>query len=206
MGAVISSSNRSQAAPKRPQLALPGLDFSSRLSFGGALLEGRRKDVRFFDPKRALHLVLRSSQATGVHSLLKHKRKIDEVLDRQAQLHAVKIYSRANAGNHLHLVVRAPNRRALKNFLRAFSGLVVRLVLGRERGKARSPANARTVSAASPFWDARPFSRVVAWGKAFTTLTRYVHQNRLEAVGFTRPEARDILTVCAELGLGPPTT
>ncbi|MEO5666650.1 MAG: hypothetical protein ABIR96_01190 [Bdellovibrionota bacterium] len=203
--AAASLSDRSHRSRTRPQLALPGLNFSSRLSFGGALLEGRRKDARFFDPKRALHLVLRSSQATGATSLLKHQLKIDQVLERQAQLHAVKIYSRANAGNHLHLVVRAPNRRSLKNFLRAFSGLVARIVLGRERGKALSSAGAQKLSS-KPFWDARPFSRVVAWGKAFTSLTRYLHQNRLEAVGFTRPEARGILQVCAELGLRPPPT
>ena len=195
------------------QVILPGLSFSSRLSFGGDLLVGRRKSARVFDSKRALHVVLRSSRCTGALSLKKFDRKIVDILNRQSRLHSVRVYARANAGNHLHLVLKAPTRRALKGFLRATSGLIARKVSGRERGSTvrctEVPASNRAHDSAqalprSGFWDARPFSRIVNWGKDFTKLKNYLHFNRLEALGFARHESRGILDVCRQFGLDPP--
>ena len=122
---------------KNRQVNFPGFDFPSRLSFGGALQTGRRKSARLFDSKRALHVVLRSSRCTGPQSLKKFERKISDVLNDQCARHGVKIYARANAGNHLHLVLKAPSRRTLRRFLRAITGLIARKVTGRERGKGK---------------------------------------------------------------------
>lgn len=190
------------------QVVLPGLSFSSKLSFGGDLQTGRRKSARVFDPKRALHVVLRSSQCTGAQSLKKFDRKIVDIVNRQSERHGIRVYARANAGNHLHLVLKAPTRRSLKTFLRAVTGLIARKVTGRERGVAVDPteATSRSVDASrTGFWDARPFSRIVSWGKDFTVLQNYLHLNRLEAVGFSRHESRGILDVCHQFGLDPPT-
>jgi REP element-mobilizing transposase RayT len=175
-------------------VALPGFKFSSRLSFGGDLARGRRKSARVFDPKRPLHVVLRSSRATGAQSLKRFDRKISEILNRQCEIHGVRVYERANAGNHLHFVLRAPSRRALRAFLKAVCGLVARKVTGCERG---APGVSR-------FWDARPFSRVVAWGRDFAGIKNYVHLNRVEALGFSRNESRGMLDLCAQFGLDPP--
>lgn len=196
------------------QVVLPGFSFASKLSFGGDLQKGRRKSARVFDPKRALHVVLRSSQCTGASSLKKFERKISDVLSRQAELQGVKIYARANAGNHLHLVLKAPNRRALRRFLKAVTGLIARKVSGRERGAAAEPSKASKLKVTSKnlgdsnkhtsFWDARPFSRVVAWGKDFASLKNYLHLNRVEAIGFSRHESRGILDICKRFGLDSP--
>ena len=190
----------------------PGFDFPSRLSFGGALQTGRRKSARLFDSKRALHVVLRSSRCTGPQSLIKYERKISQVLNDQCALHGVKIYARANAGNHLHLVLKAPSRRTLRRFLRAITGLIARKVTGRERGKGKLGLAQQTrIAGAQPvpkvagsFWDARPFSRVVEWGQDFAKAKHYLHLNRVEAIGFSRHESRGILDVCRQFGLDPP--
>jgi REP element-mobilizing transposase RayT len=200
-------------------VALPGFKFSSRLSFGGDLMRGRRKSARVFDPKRPLHVVLRSSRATGKQSLKRFERKISEILNRQCEVHGVRVYERANAGNHLHFVLRAPSRRALRAFLKAVCGLIARKVTGCERGLALRPINTHTKSTkqessrpapsvATPnlarFWDARPFSRVVSWGRDFADLKNYLHLNRVEALGFSRHESRGMLELCAQFGLDPP--
>lgn len=196
------------------QVVLPGFSFNSKLSFGGDLQTGRRKSVRVFDSKRALHVVLRSSQCIGQRSLKKFDRKIENILNRQSELHGIRIYARANAGNHLHLILKAPTRRSLKGFLRAITGLITRKVTGLERGPApsletgakpsASSRAAHKTSKAQSFWDARPFSRIVSWGKDFAHLKSYLHLNRLEAVGFSRHESRGILDVCEQFGLDPP--
>ncbi len=186
------------------QTALPGFAFKTRLAFGGSLLSGRRKGARPFDSRQALHVVLRSEAAKGKESLLRHASAINAVIDRQSEISGVRVLDRANAGNHLHLVLRAPSRRALRGYLRALSGLIVRRVLGAERGRAG--AHRIASQARSGFWDARPFSRVVPFGRAYVALKRYVHQNRVEALGFSRPAARDVLALCRELGWDPPTS
>jgi REP element-mobilizing transposase RayT len=193
---------------------LPGFKFSSRLSFGGDLLRGRRKSARVFDSKRPLHVVLRSSRATGTKSLKRYERKITEILNRQCEVHGVRVYARANAGNHLHFVLKAPSRRALRGFLKAICGLIARKVTGAERGAAGGPATVlsgdrhhaigRVSKSGDRFWDARPFSRVVSWGRDFAGLKNYLHLNRVEALGFSRHETRGMLELCAQFGLDPP--
>jgi hypothetical protein len=59
------------------------------------------------------------------------------MLLKQGRRHGVKVYRVANAGNHLHLLVRFTKRRGLQNFLRGSCGLIARKVLGAERGRAK---------------------------------------------------------------------
>jgi hypothetical protein len=203
---------------RAPQIHFPGFKFSSKLSFGAHLQTGRRKSARPIDSKRALHVVMRSSQAVGCKSLKKFERRIGALIDHQATLHGVRVYARANAGNHLHLIIKVANRRLCRSFLRSVAGLIARLVTGRERGAARrrgrygetlaaSAARSEALNAAcdsDSFWDARPFSRVVAWGRDFAGLKNYLHLNRIEALGFSRNEGRGVLDVCRQFGLDPP--
>jgi hypothetical protein len=103
-------------------------------------------------------------------------------LKRQAERFGVRVYNYANSGNHIHILVRPPRDRAkLAGFLRALSGLIARLTLKAERGCARGIR----------FWDHRPFSRVVPYGRRFETCWRYVARNTLAAFGFD--EADEIL-------------
>jgi hypothetical protein len=120
------------------QAALPGLEFRKQLSFGGSLLKlSHAKTARPLSSKQALHVVLRSDFAQGSRSLLRHERVIRNMLLKQGRRHGVKVYRVANAGNHLHLLVRFTKRRGLQNFLRGSTGLIARKVLGAERGKAK---------------------------------------------------------------------
>jgi hypothetical protein len=86
--------------------------------------------------------------------------------------HGVKVYEYANAGNHVHLLLRARRRSEFQAFLRAFAGLAARLVTGARRGRP-----------VGKFWDELAYSRVIHWGREFVLVREYVIQNELESLG-----------------------
>jgi len=150
-------------------------------SFGGDLLNGNPKFRRPFAHHKALHVTMRAEVARGRLSMIEPRvyKPILAIVQRQALKFGVSVYHFANSGNHLHLLVRPPRKRAqFANFLRAISGLIARLVLRAERGAAKG----------IKFWNRRPFSRVVNWGKAFRDCYRYVGRNILETMGFEAVE------------------
>ncbi|HEX4924735.1 MAG TPA: transposase [Bdellovibrionales bacterium] len=121
-----------------------------------------------------MHLVIRSSRAKGRFSLLKKDIQIKRIISNQADRFGVRVYKQANAGNHLHLTVLPRSRAAFNGFIRAITGLIARTVLGTERGAGKG----------LQFWDQRPFTRILEWGREFKQVTAYLRQNTLEALGF----------------------
>ena len=89
----------------------------------------------------------------------------------KAKYFGIKIFHFAIIDNHLHLLVQAKDRDALSGFLRVLSGVIARKVLGIEKGE----------KAASRMWEARPYSRVLAWGREFKNVLHYIERNVLEA-------------------------
>lgn len=157
------------------QLGFDILNTKNPKHFGGEYLKNSNaKTKRPFSSKKAMHLVLRSTMAKGPLSLLRKNPKISEIVFAQAKKAGVKVYRFANAGNHIHLIVLASSRIAFKRFIRAISGLIARLILGAEKGRAK----------AVKFWDKRPFSRILEWGRDFKISCDYLLQNTLEAFGF----------------------
>lgn len=166
------------------QTYLPGLERSNVKAFGGILIKGNPREARPISIKRPMHLVMRSKHATGDLSFLHSSRvrKIEELVQRLARQKNVKVYRFANSGNHLHLIILPRSLHAFKAYIRALSGLIARITLGAERGKSRSDFSPARLN--KKFWDARPFTRIIEWGKEFKTVVSYVAQNKLEAMGF----------------------
>ena len=162
------------------QLTFHALKNEKLKTFGGSLLKGNPRSPRPLSLKRPLHLVLRSSIARGDLSLLRRAREIEDLVHRTARASDVKVYRFANSGNHLHLIVRPRTRRAFHAFIRAITGLIARLVLCAERGRAHG----------TRFWDARPFTRIIEWGREFRQVGDYLLQNILEARGLIHYRAR----------------
>ena len=167
-------------------------NWKNRYQHGGSLLKNKRKSARPISTKKPMHFVLRSNRARGSLSFLKNKRhkEIDTIIRRQAQLFGIKIYQTAVNSNHIHILIRIKNRYLWKKWIKAVSGLVARFILNRERGHVQPKIQ---------FWDARPWSRIVEWGKAFTSVSKYVRQNFLEAWGFIPYRPRG-LKLCMESG------
>lgn len=173
------------------QLRLPGFNRKTFVhAHGGALAVGKRKTKRPFDPKQALHVVLRSSQAKGVHSLL-HPRNCNHIqrwMERSKERWGIRVYRYANVGNHLHLLIQAPSRVAWQGFIREFSGGVAMIVTGARKGEpvlgGRSPKDSgMALGACRGFWDGLVFTRIVAFGRDFVGVARYVAQNLWEGAG-----------------------
>lgn len=150
-------------------------EFTNKTEHGGEYSTGKRKTARPICTRRAMHLVLRSTMATGRWSMLRpeHARFIRESLGTLSRRCDVRVYEFANSGNHLHLLLRAKHRRGFQSFLRRFAGLVALKMSGGVKGK---PLPRR-------FWDLPAFSRIVEWGRAFKLARNYVVKNVLEAMG-----------------------
>jgi hypothetical protein len=162
------------------QLGFEILERNNLKVFGGAHLKGNPKHKRPISIKKSSHLVMRSVLAKGPHSFLRFDKKVRAIVNKQASKFGVKVYSLANAGNHLHLIVLPRSRYAYNGFIRSTTGLIARLVLGAEKA---SPKNMQ-------FWEKRPFTRIVEWGRDFKRVTDYLQQNTLEALGFIEYKPR----------------
>ena len=159
-----------------PQAKQPYLHdtLKPRAEHGGEIRKGRRKLARPVDPKRPLHVVLRSEKAKGEHSLLYGETPafIQALLKQLSRRHRVKVYEFANSGNHLHLLVKGETRKGIQNFLRVLAGKVAQCATGAKKG-----------ACFGKFWGALAYSRVVEWGRAFTEAKYYVLRNELETLG-----------------------
>src|SRR5262249_51105058 len=161
------------------------------------------REARPIAVKRPMHLVMRSPQATGARSFLmtERARKIQALIHRAGKEHGVRVYRLANSGNHLHLIVQPRSREAFHGFLRAITGVIARITLGRERGLGRKVARwgvtrekaprkeeahgetareklaATDAPSARRFWDSRPFTRILEWGRDYRRTAAYLLRN-----------------------------
>lgn len=140
------------------------------------MLKGKRKSTRPLSRKHAHHFIFKSNKATGRQSFLVYgnNRYIRFKLKSLSKKFGVRVYNVANAGNHLHIVLKPHSRELLVKFLKSFTGLIARHCMKAERGHA----------AETQFWAARPFSRIIRWGRDFAGIQKYLVKNRIEAIGF----------------------
>jgi REP element-mobilizing transposase RayT len=170
------------------QMSLPGFGRKPKAgAHGGEFARGKRKTRRPFDPKQALHVVLRSSRAKGDLSMLhpRHCKHIFALLERLKKRWNVSVYRYANVGNHLHLLIRARSRADWQGFIREFSGGIAMIVTGAKKGNALKRAEVIDVpeSAQRAFWDHLVFTRIVAFGRDFKGVAQYVSTNLWEGLG-----------------------
>ena len=148
--------------------------FQPRTTHGGVESRGKRKTERPFSPKAPIHIVLKSRRAKGVWSL-KHRKnqsRISSMVYVYAYRFRVHVYRFANVGNHIHLLVKANDRKDLADYLRVLAGRIAVIVSGARKHIKRI----------GKFWDQLCWSRLVAWGKEFHFVQRYIYTNELEAI------------------------
>lgn len=177
---------------QQKQFLLPGLNAPltagmEKQAHGGQHMKKKRKGKRPFDPKQALHVVLRSSKARGQHSMLRrqHCNHIHNLMVRLKTRWNISVYRYANVGNHLHLLIRAKNIEDWQGFIREFSGGIAMIVTGAKKGNGLPRSKSKDIpeSAKRGFWDNLVFSRIVAFGKDFKGAAEYVLTNLWEAAG-----------------------
>jgi REP element-mobilizing transposase RayT len=171
--------------PKQLELLKSDLRF-----FGGRLLHGRRRRQRPLSIKDAIHLVLRSSWAFGLNSFLKvhNKNAIEKIIAAAAEKYGVRIYRKAIASNHVHLIIRIHSRSLYRTFIRVLAGKIAAHVMKGQSFKVfrkhlrGDPPEIQGNGQA--FWQFRPFTRLLHWGRDYTKCCAYLKQNTLEALGF----------------------
>jgi REP element-mobilizing transposase RayT len=172
----------------------------ARTAHGGDLNLGKRKAERPFNPKLAIHVVLRSARARGEWSMLHpdHAKRVEREVRRIAAHQHVTLYRFVNVGNHLHLLIHTKKREFLRNFLRQVSGAIAHLITGACKGRELK----------TPFWEKLPYSRLVTWGREFLALKRYLVKNMFEAAGLWNRKREPGLKIfwlsLREAGVGPP--
>ncbi len=170
----------------------------SARAFGGTLLKDKRnRTARPIDTKRPMHLVLRSTQAVGRQSFLspRNAKRVAQTIKHFAERNGVRLYQVGNSGNHLHLLIRVTNRHTWKRFIRGLTSALAYVVGAYRKGEALQ----------TKFWDFRPFTRVVEWGRDYRLQRDYVFLNALEGLGVI-PSRRSQNTSTREAPPGPSAT
>ena len=168
-----------------------------KLHFGGAKFSSYNPNSsRPLAVKTPIHVVMRSPMAKGHLSLLFFDKEIRKIIKKQSEAAGVKVYDFANAGNHLHFVCSLSRVDGWKQFIRALSGLIARLVLKAERGCA----------VGAKFWEGRPWTRILTWGRAYKTVKKYLAFNKTEAFGFSRKAAKIMDKMGLEIRRNPQAT
>lgn len=181
---------------KKIQLEL--FNLKTNKSFGGSV-KSHPKKARPLCSKRAIHLVMRSRLAVEERSFLTraNSRTIQAIIRSQAKRFGVRLYDLVLVGNHLHAMLRISSQRHYRAFIRSISGLIARHVMKCERGRRlgligaskgasnqNGSAKAKRAAMQNRFWDGRPFTRILDWGRDYLIARRYLLKNRLEAIGF----------------------
>jgi REP element-mobilizing transposase RayT len=176
---------------------------SNKRFFGGSLLVGRRKTPRPLNCKEAIHFVLRSQFAVGRNSFrtTKNQNSIQLILKKAARKHGIRVYRQAIQSNHIHLIIKVPSRYAYKCFIAIISGRIASSVMNQMSFKnflktltssGRGEGLLIKLHAGQAFWEYRPFSRLLHWGKDYKTAYNYLLQNTLEALGFIQYKPRKV--------------
>jgi REP element-mobilizing transposase RayT len=148
--------------------------FEPRIAHGGSESRGKRKTERPFSPKAPIHIVLKSKRAKGTWSLLHRKNasRITSMIYVYSARFKIHVYRSANVGNHLHLLIKAEDRKNLADYLRVLAGRIAVTVTGAQKHCKKI----------GKFWDHLCWSRLVKWGREFHYVQRYVFANELEAI------------------------
>ncbi len=191
---------RASKASRPTQLLLPlaGLKTGKAAQEHGGetyAKSGRRKTARPFDPRKPLHITMRSSLAVAERSMLHPKRAriIKNIVYNAGKRQGIEIKKYVCVGNHLHILLQTKARRmiharpALRAFLREVGGLVARVVTGAEKGRplnlARQTATQQTQEKENlRFWDHLAWSRIVSWGKDLLGVGKYFLKNEYDAI------------------------
>ncbi len=167
---------------------------------GGDVRKYKRKVARPFDSRKNHHIVMRSSKAKGMLSMLTrdHKTLVAKILKEKSKKYSIQILQFANVGNHLHIAVKTLTnqllaRKQFANFLREVAGLIALRILKAKKGTKRGK-----------FWDSLVFTKIVGWGKQLKNLLNYLTFNEWEGknklIRFGKNPSEGWLLIC-----DPPT-
>lgn len=165
-------------ARKSKQLSLIPDQTQNRLkSFGGELNKGKRKTARPISIKKSMHVVIKSSKAVGRLSFLNHQRQLDQSLRIISKKWGVVVRKTAWVRNHVHLILQIGSRSQYQGWVREMTSAMVHVL------KTRIQDHSDLLHQLTRFFDHRPFTRVIEWGRDLENAIDYLALNQMEVVG-----------------------
>ncbi len=150
-----------------------------RAAYGGSL--DYRKVRRPFDSKMLTHAVFKAKLGQAVR-FSKFEASVRQILIGAAKRYGVRVTDSAIHHDHVHVLFYTKSRESHVRFLRFFSA---------EMGRRYARLFRRMGWTAKPLWLARPFTRLVSWGKkSLRHVKSYIRRNRWEALGFIQYQPR----------------
>ncbi|MGE4130987.1 MAG: transposase [Bdellovibrionales bacterium] len=148
-------------------------------TYGGAL--NYRKLPRPFAKDKLVHGVFKADIRGGLR-FTKHEKTVREILAQVSRRYGVRIKDVAINFNHIHLLWYSRSKEAHTRFIRLFAA-----ELGRYYARLRRQYRIKP----GPLWQARPFTRLVSWGRrSLEAVARYIRKNRDEVLGFVSYQNR----------------
>ncbi|HPI40395.1 MAG TPA: transposase [Pseudobdellovibrionaceae bacterium] len=149
-------------------------------NYGGSL--NYRKVERPFDSKQLVHVVFKAKLGDGIW-FTRSSKSIQTLLIQVANKYDLKIKEKSINKDHIHILVWTKVRQNLIQFLRLFAA---------EMGRKYKEIFKRFgINKTKNLWMARPFTRLVNWGKrSVDVITKYIQKNTHEALGFIEYKPR----------------
>ena len=168
--------NRRKRRGSQLEMYSPHSLYGKLKEFGGSRLKSHPKRHRPIELNKNLHLVLKSSRATGKFSMktMYNFSVVKGFVYSLAARFKVKIVRFENVGNHLHIVLMVSSQKAYVSFIRGVTSSIARHITG---AKKQNELGIK-------FWDARPYSRIITWGRDLKNIFIYLNRNRIQAIGF----------------------
>ncbi len=140
-------------------------------TFGGQLLQRKRKSKRPLSTKSAIHLVIKSEKAKGNLSFVNHQSVIIKAISAISKKWNIKVHDQAVNFNHVHFVIRINSESDYRSWIRELTAEIVRLL------------SVKTGIKLTQFFSLRPWTRILHWGRDFKNAMEYLILNKMEVVG-----------------------
>ncbi len=148
--------------------------------YGGSM--NYRKVRRPFDSEKLTHVVFKAKLGSAIW-FTRSQSSIAKLVSRSAYRYGVKIRDLSINKDHIHILFDVKNRLDHICFLRFFA-----CEMGRKYNAIRARLGVKSVGS---LWVARPFSRLVSWGRKSVQIVRnYIQKNRNETMGFVEYRPR----------------
>ena len=142
-----------------------------KMSFGGSLLSGKRKNALALSTRNPIHLILKTS---GHKFFGPGNKSLERLVFDHASKYKIRIHRLSLNWSHIHMIIQIPSRQAYKSFIRTLTAAIV-IAVSKAKG-----------SVLKGIFDLRPFTRILSWGRDFKNVMAYHDLNDLEARGYIR--------------------
>ncbi len=139
--------------------------FKTSTAFGGTLLKNKKnRTARPLSCSEHMHMTLKSSHMNGDVSLFRKENRelFVGLLKALSEKYHITIMEYKLVGNHIHLLFKIACRSLYRKFIRCLTGQFAKKMIQRYGLKVKR------------FFDERPFTRVVKFGRDLIRVTSYI--------------------------------